>query len=77
MKDITITNKPTMLTIKEAAKLVQGDLYERYYNYKQTNNADNKGSRQACAGFDRIQSQGAVQIGRAALLQGREEVSDQ
>ena len=24
MKDITITNKPTMLTIKEAAKLVQG-----------------------------------------------------
>ena len=24
MKDITITNKPTMLTIKEAAALVQG-----------------------------------------------------
>ena len=24
MKDITITNKPTMLTIKESAKLVQG-----------------------------------------------------
>ena len=24
MKDITITNKPTMLTIKEATKLVQG-----------------------------------------------------
>ena len=24
MKDITIKNKPTMLTIKEAAKLVQG-----------------------------------------------------
>ena len=52
------------------------DLYERYYNYKQTNNADNKGSHQACAGFDRIQSQRAVQVGRAAVHNGRKKVSD-
>ena len=50
------------------------DLYERYYNYKQTNNADNKASRRTGRRSYRVQSKGAVQKRSAALPYGREEI---
>ena len=52
------------------------DLYERYYNYKQTNNAYYQASRRTGRRTDRIQSQRAVQVGRAAVHNGRQKVFD-